>query len=190
MRQAAFLSKGPRKSPFPPLFSLSKLPPILGSSPPSCLFKHCRTWLLLYSYLPLTRAGNGSDSVIGVGPCRSSNLSRSLVCPQCGARAPRKAARSQALGIRGGPLREGLSSAPPVGASPQPCLDHVPSAGSGELPPGRLRGLAGSWAAGTQRAAWAPRPFPVLPGSLQGPRGYKAKSPPSVFWRWSRLWCW
>lgn len=66
------------------------------------------------------------------------------MCPQCGARAPRKAARSQALGIRGGPLREGLSSVPPVGASPQPCLDHVPSAGSGELPPGRLRGLAGS----------------------------------------------
>lgn len=188
MRQAAFLSKGPRKSPFPPLFSLSKLPPILGSSPPSCLFKHCRTWLLLYSYLPLTRAGNGSDSVIGVGLCRSSNLSRSLVCPQCGARAPRKAARSQALGIRGGPLREGLSffrwslSSALSWSRPQRWVWRAPS--------WRLSSLAGSWAAGTQRAAWAPRPFPVLPGSLQGPRSYKAKSPPSVFWRWSRLWCW
>lgn len=120
MRQAAFLSEGPRKSPFSPLFSLSKLPPILGSSPPSCLFKHCRTWLLC-SYLPLTRAGDGSDSVIGVGPCRPSNPSRSLVCPQCGAHAPRKAARSQALGIRGGPLREGLSSVPP----PPPPLESL-----------------------------------------------------------------
>lgn len=89
------------------------------------------------------------------------------MCPQCGARAPRKAARSQALGIRGGPLREGLSSVPPspapVGVSPQPCLDHVPSAGSGELPPGRLSGLLVLEQPGPSGQPGHPVPSPFCP---------------------------